>query len=254
MNRLISVIVPVFNTERYLRECLDSLLGQTYKNLEFILVDDGSSDNSWAICSEYQARDNRIRAFRKEHSGVSATRNFGLERASGEFVSFCDSDDVVEPNLYEVLITNLEKHGVDRVCGGYEYLYPGGRRVYCKPRRPDGVFKNSELLREMIDDGTMSGFLFSGVNNSIFKSSIIQAHKLRFKESLKFNEDSLFSFGYALHSESLFSLQSVPLYLYRQHPDSSTRRRPIGDKYSPLREQLESMGFDKAAIDFELQM
>lgn len=253
MKQIISIIVPVYNTEKYLRECIESILNQTYKHFELILVDDGSTDSSWKICLEYQQTDKRVRAFHKENTGVSATRNWGLSKANGEYISFCDSDDIIKANLYEILLDKLVEYNVDRVCGGYEYLY-SGRKLYCKARMADGLYQMKDILPVMIDDGTMSGFLFSGVCNSIFKNEIISKNNIRFVESVKYNEDGLFSFEYALHSQSLYSLQSVPLYLYRQHDMSSTNKRTEKDNYSTLHEKLREMDFDKIGTNFDLQM
>lgn len=251
---MLSIIIPVYNTEKYLSECVESILSQTFEDFEVILVDDGSTDNSWKICCEYQNKDKRVRAFHKENSGVSATRNFGLEHAEGEYISFCDSDDMIKPELYERLFSELYLHKADRVCGGYEYLYPDGHKLYRKPRKVDGYYEKDKLLSMMIDDGTMSGFLFSGVYNSIFKKHIIDQYHIRFDENIKYNEDSLFSFEYALHSNGIYSIQSVPLYLYRQHDASATKKRTVGDKYDLLRQRLQKLEFDKNKYNFTLQM
>ena len=251
---MISIIVPVFNTEKYLRDCIDSILKQTYGDLEVILVDDGSTDNSFDIITEYAKKDNRVKGYHKENSGVSATRNLGISKAQGELISFCDSDDVIEETLYETLFNCLTSQNVDRVCGGYEYLYPGGRRVYCHPRPKDGYYSKCNTLSMMIDDGTLSGFMFSGVNNSLFKKSIIDKYNIRFSEKIKFNEDSLFSLEYALHSGGVYSLRSLPLYLYRQHANSSTRKKILQDKYSQINEFLINMPERKYIDNFEIQM
>ena len=110
---LISVIVPVYNVEKYLPRCIDSILNQTYKNLEIILVDDGSPDNCPAICDEYATKDSRIKVVHKKNGGLSAARNAGLKVAEGKFVGFVDSDDYIENNMYETLFFNLEKYDAD---------------------------------------------------------------------------------------------------------------------------------------------
>lgn len=251
---MISIVVPVYNTEKYLPECIESILNQAYKDLEIILVDDGSTDSSLMICRKYKDRDSRIKVFHKENSGVSATRNMGIENATGEYISFCDSDDVIAPKLYETLLKQLEQQDVDRVCGGYEYLYPNGHTLYCKPRLADGKYLKNDLLSMMIDDGTLSGFLFSGVNNCIFKKSIIDENNIRFKEDIKYNEDSLFSFEYALYSNGIYSLQSHPFYSYRQHTSSATKNRPNGDKYARVHAYLEKLYQDHPNINLPTQM
>lgn len=104
---LVSIIVPIYNVEDYLRECIESVINQTYRNLEIILVDDGSPDNSGNICEEYAKQDNRIRVIHKENGGLSDARNAGLDRANGAYISFVDSDDVVNENFIQVLLFNL---------------------------------------------------------------------------------------------------------------------------------------------------
>lgn len=251
---MISIVVPVYNTERYLRECLNSLLAQTYSDIEIIIVDDGSTDNSFEICQDFQRKDNRVKVFHKENSGVSDSRNYGIKIAKGEYISFCDSDDVVVPELYQMLLDVVNESHVDRVVSGYAYLFDDGRTLYNKPRIADGKYEARVILKKMIDDGTLSGFLFSGVNNSIFKTNIIKENEILFDPEIRYNEDSLFSFKYMLYSKSIFSLQSHPTYFYRQHDSSATHKKTVGDKYGALRMTLGNMGLDLMNIDFEIQM
>ena len=103
----ISVIVPVYNTEKFLNNCIESILNQTHKNLEVIIIDDGSTDNSPAICDEYAKKDSRVKVIHKENGGVSSARNAGLDIASGEYIGFIDGDDVIEPDMYHFLLANL---------------------------------------------------------------------------------------------------------------------------------------------------
>ena len=104
---MISVIVPIYNTEKYLKRALNSLLKQTYQDLEILLIDDGSTDSSLKICQEYAKKDHRIKVFHQENKGVSVVRNFGLSVAKGEYISFLDSDDYMEPNMLQTLYQNL---------------------------------------------------------------------------------------------------------------------------------------------------
>ncbi len=107
----ISIIVPVYKVEQYLPRCLDSLLSQTYKNLEIILIDDGSTDNSPSICDAYAGKDSRIRVIHKENGGLSNARNTGLDAAEGELIGFIDSDDYIENDMYEYLLSGMRKFG-----------------------------------------------------------------------------------------------------------------------------------------------
>lgn len=127
----ISVIVPVYKVEPYLRKCLDSIVGQTYRNLEIILVDDGSPDNCGAICDEYAARDERIKVIHQPNGGLSAARNTGLDIATGEYIGFVDSDDWIEPDMYEYLLSGARQTEADiAVCGIFEEL-PNRQNIRC---------------------------------------------------------------------------------------------------------------------------
>lgn len=119
---LVSVIVPVYNTEKYLRKCVDSIIGQTYKNLEIILVDDGSPDSSGHICDEYAQRDERVQVIHKENGGLSDARNTGIKVARGEYLGFVDSDDWIEPQMYQKLIENSIKFNAEISVGGVAEL------------------------------------------------------------------------------------------------------------------------------------
>ena len=109
----ISVIVPVYKVEPYLRKCLDSIINQTYRNLQIILVDDGSPDNCGAICDEYASKDSRIEVIHQENGGVSAARNAGLKLAAGDYIGWVDSDDWIEPDMYAYMLENMQKYEAD---------------------------------------------------------------------------------------------------------------------------------------------
>lgn len=115
---LISVIVPIYRVERYLSKCVESILNQTYRHLEIILVDDGSPDGSGAICDEFAEKDSRIRVIHKENGGLSDARNAGIQVAGGEYLAFVDGDDWIEPDMYEAMLGLTEKYGAKLVCAG----------------------------------------------------------------------------------------------------------------------------------------
>ena len=113
MSNQISIIVPIYNTEKYLERCLQSILNQSYRNIEIILVNDGSDDNSLAICNKYKDKDKRIIVIDKKHTGVADTRNIGLEKASGNYIGFVDSDDYIDIDMFKKLIVGAEKYKCD---------------------------------------------------------------------------------------------------------------------------------------------
>lgn len=148
MNReTISVIVPIYNVENYLARCVDSILAQTYGNLEIILVDDGARDSSGGICDQYAAKDSRVRVIHKENGGLSSARNAGIEAASGEYLSFVDSDDWIEPDTYEHMLGLLRKYGAKLACAGrYDVDGSTGERTLglCPPK--EEVIPAEELV------------------------------------------------------------------------------------------------------------
>ena len=120
MNRLVSIIVPIYNVEKFLEECIQSIINQTYKKIEIILVNDGSTDNSYDICLKYQKKDNRIHVINKINGGLSSARNTGLSKARGEYVVFIDSDDFIDSAMIEILVDLIEKESADIVCCNYD--------------------------------------------------------------------------------------------------------------------------------------
>lgn len=138
---LISVIVPVYNVEKYLPKCLDSLLAQTWQELEIIVVDDGSPDNSWGIMQEYARRDSRVRPIRQKNGGLSAARNAGVEAARGEWIGFLDSDDYVAPEMYERLYRAAAEQGAQMAVCSFTYVTPDGKPI----PRTSPITKNEAL-------------------------------------------------------------------------------------------------------------
>ena len=122
-NELISIIVPVYNVEQYLEKCVCSIINQTYKNLEIILVDDGATDSSGNMCDELAKSDNRIKVYHKENGGLSDARNYGVERATGEYIGFVDSDDYIDSEMYEKLYEAIKKEDVDVAECNFRFIY-----------------------------------------------------------------------------------------------------------------------------------
>ena len=145
-NVLISVIVPVYNVEKYLPKCVDSILNQTYRNLEIILVDDGTPDTSGVICDAYAARDSRVKVIHKENGGLSSARNAGIDIARGEYLGFVDSDDWIEPDTYESLLALALKYSVKLVCGGrYDVDAATGNRTVGLCPKAEDVISGEEM-------------------------------------------------------------------------------------------------------------
>ena len=145
---MISVIIPVYNVEPYLRKCLDSVVNQTYKDLEILIIDDGSTDGSGAICDEYGNIDSRIRVFHTENKGLSCARNLGLDESKGDWIGFVDSDDLIEPDMYEVLLEKAEETGADVVECGVFKEYSDRTEGHNRTRK---VFSRTEAIRALVN-------------------------------------------------------------------------------------------------------
>ena len=218
---LISVIVPVYNAERFLGECIESILSQDYANLELILVDDGSKDNSYNICSAYAEKDARIRVYHNENHGVSYTRNFGMDVAKGTYISFIDSDDKISSDYLSTLYSELQEANGDLIFCGWQFLY-GENIVKKNPRIKAGVYTFEELSYRAIDDGTLSGILFGSACSALYKSKLIKDHGISFDPSIKRNEDGLFNLQLLPYAQKVV-VSSGNGYFYRQWKASSKK-------------------------------
>ena len=148
----ISVIVPVYNVMAYLTRCVDSIRKQTYRNLEILLVDDGSTDNSGALCEKFALEDKRIRVFHKENGGSSSARNLGIEKATGDFIGFVDSDDYIEPEMYERLLAMLLEENLLAVQCSRDEIDEQGNRMpdVCTPPEAQVLVESEDFLRELL--------------------------------------------------------------------------------------------------------
>lgn len=167
--KTVSVIIPAYNAEKYLAECLDSICAQTYQNLEIIVVDDGSKDSTAAILKEYEAKDARIRGFYSQNHGVSFSRNFGIEYSTGDYVAFVDADDIVAPDFIAQMVDDLEKTNADMAAVGVaknkhfqSALFTQGETV---------IYENAEILKQLF--GSYQGFVWNKKSLSVRISSLM---------------------------------------------------------------------------------
>lgn len=152
-NPLLSVIVPVYNINReYLERCITSICNQTYHNLEILLVDDGSTDGSGTVCDEFATKDERIRVFHKENGGSSSARNLGIENATGEYLGFIDSDDYIEPDMYELLVNAIQKHRVKMVQISRDEVDEEGNKLpdVCEPPKGELLVSTEKMMEELL--------------------------------------------------------------------------------------------------------
>ncbi|MBU3179825.1 glycosyltransferase [Clostridium psychrophilum] len=212
-NPLISIIVPIYKVEAYIKNCLDSILSQTYKNLEVILVDDGSPDNCGNVCEEYSRKDKRVKVIHKKNGGLSSARNAGLDIAIGEYIGFIDSDDWIENDMYESLYNALIKYNADiSVCG--RYIVQGSRITTISDSEKALIFTRREALSELVLDE------YSGMKNfawdKLYKKELFE--DIRYPEG-KYFEDIFTTYKLFSKSEKIVDIKS-PKYYYLLRGDS----------------------------------
>ncbi len=213
----ISVIIPIYNVEKFMKNCIDSVINQTYKNLEIILVDDGATDSSGKICDEYKQKDSRIEVIHQKNMGLAGARNTGLDVATGKYVMFLDSDDFYEKNSCEVLYNEIEKRGADYVIGNYIHTNHEGVK-WENPIFDKELYTNFKLD---LNDYKKSFFVMnSTVWNKIFKREFIEKFHLRFVHGA-FAEDAIFSTFCYVHTDNAYYINDI-VYNYRQNKTNST--------------------------------
>ena len=222
MTEKITVIVPVYNVENYLNKCLDSLINQTYKNLEIIVINDGSTDNSGEICQEYAQKDNRIIYVEQENGGLSDARNAGLERMTGSYVTFVDSDDWVEPNYVEVLHNKLIGYQADIAIGNY-YSYNEDEAMYYFHVNSESYYEklydNISIFENLYDAKQMKSFSLISAWGKLYKAELFDY--IRFDKG-KLDEDGYINQKlYLLVQKVIYINQG--LYAYRQRSGSITK-------------------------------
>lgn len=239
-DNLVSVIVPVYNVERYLKKCIESIINQTYKNLEIFLVDDGSTDNSGKICDEYAKKDNRINVIHKENKGVSSARNAGINEAKGEWIAFIDADDWIEENYIEELLKNTSKE-IDIVqCGYYRVVANNKESINCDGN--DEVRNKEEFLIGCLNPQMAYGLCHTKI---IRKSKI---KDIRFDEEIVVCEDALFNIELS-ENVNRVKIIKIPLYNYHIHQDSVVRKYDVN--YSSKYEKALNVIGDYLRINYK---
>lgn len=219
-NPKISVIVPVYNAEKYLSRCIDSIIAQTFIDFELLLINDGSKDDSGDICDKYAIKDKRVKVFHKKNGGVSSARNFGIEKSIGTYISFVDSDDEVVSSYLKTLYDNIIKSDIVFFSSvwyyedGCESIITSGEYYSCKRKEIESALFH---LMKNETKHNLLGFTW----NKIFKSDIIKKHNIKFVENLSISEDEIFTLDYCQYIDSLCIIKN-PLYYYYRKKDGLT--------------------------------
>ena len=237
---LVSIILPVYNAQNHLARCVGSICAQTYRNLEIIILNDGSKDQSLPVCEEFRAKDSRILLVDKENSGVSDTRNLGLKLASGKYVQFVDSDDYLDPDFTEHLVTAAEENEADLVIAPYKMVIPAGASkpeqvlgkiqdelgVMSVARPPEvreygflpaGVYDKDTFALRLMDKP--ASYFYSVLWNKLYLRDILTGNDIQFVSEMRWAEDLVFNLRYIQYAERFVSIAQAG-YSYVQNPQS----------------------------------
>ncbi|MGN0778247.1 MAG: glycosyltransferase family 2 protein [Aristaeellaceae bacterium] len=210
MTVTVSIIVPVYNAEKYLCRCVDSILHQDYQALELLLLDDGSTDGSATLCDDYAARDSRVRVIHKPNSGVSDTRNLGIAQARGEYLQFIDSDDWITPDCTRLLVRTAQQNCCDMVVADF-YRVIGERLSHKGGIGDRDVLSREAYVAHMME--SPANFYYGVLWNKLYRRDIIQHNGLRMNPDIRLCEDFMFNLEYIRCAGSFCALQ-VPVYYY----------------------------------------
>ncbi len=263
-NKKISIIIPVYNTVNYLERCLESAVSQTYKNLEIICVDDGSTDGSGKIVDEFAARDNRVIAIHQINQGESNARNTGLRVAVGDYIGFMDCDDWIEPDMYECLAKALEEEDADMAIAGFFQEYENIDRTCIEVKNEKSVdpkvFNKKMLLRYLYERDSYRAFAYMW--DKLYKKEILyddSGELILFDESMKLGGDVLYLAQSALNTKRAVYIEKS-FYHYLQRADSGfhipdlARRQDHIRAYQMVEKEFEKNNVEPLVIDFIKRM
>ena len=207
----LSVVIPIYNSEDYLEKCLKSIEGQTYIDFEVLMINDGSTDNSKECALKFSSRDNRFKYYEIINSGVSTARNYGINYAIGEYLTFVDSDDFLESNHFQLFMEEIEKY--DLVVGGYKVV--GVQSPEIRKHSEKVIFTRKEIINGILAELSIFSFPW----NKVFRKDIIENKQISFRTDIHFGEDLVFDIEYAMNVDSVLVLDNDS-YNYVQHEDS----------------------------------
>lgn len=212
----VSLIIPLYNAEKYIRRCLDSAMQQTFSDMEIIVVNDGSEDSSLAICREYEKLDSRFRVIDKENTGVSDSRNRAIDLAQGEYLQFLDSDDWLAPDATESLVYAAKKYDYDLVIADF-YRVDGAVFTEKQHIRERGLLTREQYAEYMMQEP--ADFYYGVLWNKLYRHSIIKDYQIRMNLELRWCEDFLFNLSYIRHAKRFTAIQT-PIYYYMKRKGS----------------------------------
>lgn len=227
---VVSLIIPVYHAEKYLRRCLDSALQQTFSDMEIIVVNDGSEDASLEICREYEAKDSRFHVLDKENTGVSDSRNRAIAMAQGEYLQFLDSDDWLAPDATESLVYAARKYDCDLVIADF-YRVDGAVFTEKQHIRERGLLTREQYAEYMMQEP--ADFYYGVLWNKLYRRSVIEEHQIRMNPELRWCEDFLFNLSYIRYAERFTAIQT-PIYYYYEENELPSGYSRVSHGFEPV--------------------
>lgn len=241
---LVSIVIPIYNAETYLKICLERLMALEMNDVEFICVDDGSSDNSFNLCKMYSERDCRIKVIKQKNSGVSCARNTGLKNSTGKYVAFVDADDWILPG-YDKMLDKLRTLDCDLICFDYEYWYSENKVDVCSRGYSSCKVSENEILQKLLSGKS------NNVWSNIYRRKIIEEKNIRFPGNITIGEDYFFNLKYFCEIKNIFYINEA-LYCYNLSNQSSAMHKISTSRiqdYMVIFDEIESM-CRKKNLDF----
>lgn len=257
---IISVIVPVYKVEKYLERCVRSLINQSLKDIEIILVDDGSPDESGVICDNLKRQDNRIQVIHKKNGGLSSARNAGMKVARGKYIGFVDSDDDVELDMFEIMVDAAEKYSADFVMSDYIRILDSGKHSLITTNLRSGCYEKGDIKKDIFPTLIMAENIDYGpilsVWHCIYNREFLQKNHILFADDVKWSEDNLFNSIAGYCAERLVYLKGQGLYHYYQNPGTitTTYRKGAWEVYSKMNQHMHEFFDPVKDYDFGRQL
>lgn len=230
VNSKLSIIIPVYNGEQHIEKTVRNLLNSSYRNLELLLIDDGSTDDSFALCQKLAETDARIRVCHKENGGIGDARNFGLEHATGDYIGFCDQDDEVSKDMYRKMLERLAADGSQAaICGAYRQKKDGGKVVF--EQYTDHVFEKADIVEKLLLPMLFKGFaahgneeisIYMNIWKCIISKKLIDDAKMKFRTFVTHEDDFVMLLQLLLYVEKISTLSDI-LYYWNTNPESETK-------------------------------
>lgn len=255
---MISIIVPIYKVEKYIRQCVDSIINQTYEDIEIVLVDDGSPDNCPQICDDYAKKDSRVKVIHKENDGIMSARKAGVKVATGEYIGFVDGDDWIEPDMYAHFASSIEMYHPDMVLSEFYFSYPE-KEGLSSQKLSKAFFLKEDMKREIYPTMLFKDKFYSfGINpccwSKVFKKEILEDNLNKVTTKIKIGEDAAFVYPCLLEAENVAYVDKF-LYHYRINRGSITKAYNINMEDTILLPyDILSKAIDKDKYNFSSQL